>query len=510
MNKHKRFWKYLLVIILVTVLSLAFAFLGLFYLFKYFNYSKLTIVGIAKEEVLSNKVVWSISNVYEFDYPGDYEYGYDISTTTLDAFMEKQDAYIKKHQDDFKKYLMENDISENDIEIGKVDVSGFDEPPFVFRSVITVSSNDVYLVEDTMDKVSRARDFKANFYTKSKKYYYNLDEVTRNELVERAIKAARINAERDYNMQGRDIIGIESVLPPVVNIIPADDISAISLFEKSTSHFTQADDDIARDKMILVSVRVMFKVASKDGSSVIPNTSSLISTQDIKFVPVTADDHVKGSSNAPITIIEYGDTSCSPCKNTFNTMNKIMEKFGGDGRMKWVYRQMLAHKSSELEARGTECAAKLGGNEIFWSYLGMVYDKASANRGLVDVKNSDNNLNDGLSKEQLNDIASELRLPVKEFDKCISSDENIRYKVQNESYLASKNGINGIPNFIITLSKPLDETAFQALSDFNISQYQYMIQDAVLISPDRMTIKIDIILDYYGMEHIFDIISNSK
>ena len=100
---------------------------------------------------------------------------------------------------------------------------------------------------------------------------------------------------------------------------------------------------------------------------------------------VDENDHVLGNSNAPITIIEFSDTECPVCKKFHETMQKIMDEYGKDGEVKWVYRHFpldQIHSKARKEAEATECANEIGGNEKFWEYINKIYEITPSNNGL--------------------------------------------------------------------------------------------------------------------------------
>jgi len=86
---------------------------------------------------------------------------------------------------------------------------------------------------------------------------------------------------------------------------------------------------------------------------------------------VTDQDHIKGSLDADVIIVEYSDFECPFCKNFHNTMNQIMDEYESSGKVAWVYRQFPLkglHSKAPLEAQASECVAELGGNDAFWQF----------------------------------------------------------------------------------------------------------------------------------------------
>lgn len=101
-----------------------------------------------------------------------------------------------------------------------------------------------------------------------------------------------------------------------------------------------------------------------------------------KLSPVTSDDHIRGNPNAPIVFIEYSDYDCPFCKSFHETMVRIMNEYGGDGKVSWVYRHFpleQLHPSAPRIAAASECVAKLGGNDAFWKFSDLVFGEREIN-----------------------------------------------------------------------------------------------------------------------------------
>ena len=75
---------------------------------------------------------------------------------------------------------------------------------------------------------------------------------------------------------------------------------------------------------------------------------------------VTADDHVRGDKNAPVTIIEYSDFECPYCERFHPTMLEVMEKY--DGKVRWIFRHfpLSFHPNAKPAAMAAECAGEQG------------------------------------------------------------------------------------------------------------------------------------------------------
>lgn len=95
-----------------------------------------------------------------------------------------------------------------------------------------------------------------------------------------------------------------------------------------------------------------------------------------KINPVTDKDHIRGSLNSKVIIVEYSDTECPFCKRFHDTMKQVMDVYGKDGRVAWVYRHYPLdglHSRARKEALALECAFEQGGNDKFWEYTDYIY-----------------------------------------------------------------------------------------------------------------------------------------
>ncbi len=85
-------------------------------------------------------------------------------------------------------------------------------------------------------------------------------------------------------------------------------------------------------------------------------------------------DHIVGSPNAPIIIVEYSDSDCPYCQRFHTTMHQIKDAYGD--KVAWVYRHYpldRLHPKSRMEAVASECVAKLSDDATFWKYLDAMF-----------------------------------------------------------------------------------------------------------------------------------------
>ena len=122
---------------------------------------------------------------------------------------------------------------------------------------------------------------------------------------------------------------------------------------------------------------------------------------------VRNDDHVWGNPNAAVKIVEFSDIECPFCKKFHPTMLRIMEEYGRDGKVAWVYRHFpleQIHSFAREGALAAECANEQGGNKAFWAFVNEVFGAD---------QNVDSNL--------FNQTASRIGLDAEKLRSCIAS-----------------------------------------------------------------------------------------
>lgn len=169
------------------------------------------------------------------------------------------------------------------------------------------------------------------------------------------------------------------------------------------------------------------------------NPAAAAEDKEIVVAPVTEKDHIRGNPNAPIMLIEYSDYDCPFCKNFHETMGRIMDEYGVDGKVAWVYRHFplpQLHPNAITIAEASECVAELAGNDAFWKFS----DRIFAERGT----------NEQTNITRLSEFAKAAGADERAFSTCLESN---KYEVQivediNEAIAA---GGQGTPHTIVTV-----------------------------------------------------------
>jgi len=159
--------------------------------------------------------------------------------------------------------------------------------------------------------------------------------------------------------------------------------------------------------------------------------------QVAKAAAVSAQDHIIGNPDADVVIVEYSDIECPFCKQFHVTMQQIMDQYGADGKVAWVFRHFpLAqlHPNAPKLAEASECVAELGGNTAFWSFLDEIFAIAP--------------INELFPMDQLTATAAKVGIDSAAFDACLASGRH-QDTVESQFNEAIASGGQGTPHNII-------------------------------------------------------------
>ncbi len=188
---------------------------------------------------------------------------------------------------------------------------------------------------------------------------------------------------------------------------------------------------------LLIGAGIYMSGKNPESGRVAGNIENTDTIEEIAVNPVNAKDHILGNPNADVVIIEFSDTECPFCKTFHQTMKRIMNDYGKDGRVAWVYRHFPIdglHKFARNEAHATECVAELGGNTKFWEFIDLIFAKTSSS--------------DGLPPENLPKMAEEIGIDRKKFDECQTSNKYANIIIQDEQD-AQRSGGRGTPHSVL-------------------------------------------------------------
>ncbi|HII16584.1 TPA: DsbA family protein [Candidatus Woesearchaeota archaeon] len=181
---------------------------------------------------------------------------------------------------------------------------------------------------------------------------------------------------------------------------------------------------------------------TKDGQMLFPSGFDTTAPPDFGDDPGTQapaelvevsedDDAVKGSADAPVTIIEFSDFECPYCARFFaDTLPQIEEQYINTGKVRLIYRDfpLSFHPQAQKAAEASECADDQG---KYWEMHDLLFGKGVAG-GVTTFKQ----------------YAEDLALDTKTFNECLDSGEKAA-EISADLADGSAVGVSGTPGFFI-------------------------------------------------------------
>src|SRR4051812_3803083 len=93
-------------------------------------------------------------------------------------------------------------------------------------------------------------------------------------------------------------------------------------------------------------------------------------------LPVGAEDHVQGSADAPVTLVEYGDFECPYSSEAATVVADLRDAYGD--RLRYVFRHFPLselHEFAEISAQAAEAAGAQG---EFWRMHDLLFENSNA------------------------------------------------------------------------------------------------------------------------------------
>lgn len=154
-------------------------------------------------------------------------------------------------------------------------------------------------------------------------------------------------------------------------------------------------------------------------------------------------DHIRGSIDAPVTLLEYGDFECPHCGRAAPVVRQLLERF--DGQLRFVFRHLPlvdVHPSAALAAEAAEAAGDQG---RFWEMHDLLYEHQ-----------------DALSIDDLRHYADELGLDRDAFEEHVRRG-TFSGRVGQDVNSAEEAGVAGTPTLFINGIRHRGAQDFDAL-----------------------------------------------
>ena len=197
------------------------------------------------------------------------------------------------------------------------------------------------------------------------------------------------------------------------------------------SYFSNLNSDVVtQDELDSAITKLESKIASIQAPSAKPSQPIKISMDD---------DPVRGSPDAPITIIEFSDFQCPFCARFHvQTLPSILEEYVDSGKVNLVYRDFpiqSIHPNALPAAVAAECANEQG---MYWQYHDTLFEK----------QNNWAKLDTGSALSEFSQYASDIGLVKDQFDSCLGSGKYLQ-EVQHDLSDGRDYDITGTPGFFI-------------------------------------------------------------
>ena len=144
---------------------------------------------------------------------------------------------------------------------------------------------------------------------------------------------------------------------------------------------------------------------------------------------IATGDHVKGSANAQVTLVEYGDFECPHCGRAYPIVKEIQRRLGAE--LRFVYRHFPlrdVHPHAESAAEAAEAAGAQG---EFWWMHDILFENQSQ-----------------LDDLSLMSYAERTRLDVQRFAFELQGG-TYSHRVQQDYVSGVHGGVQGTPTFFI-------------------------------------------------------------
>lgn len=142
-------------------------------------------------------------------------------------------------------------------------------------------------------------------------------------------------------------------------------------------------------------------------------------------ITVTDQDHVTGSADAKVTIVEWSDFQCPFCGSFHPTMKQAVAAYGD--KVRFVFRQFpleSIHPNARPAAEASECAAEQG---KFWEYADKLFENQET-----------------LSTDLYKKLAKDLELDTAKFNDCVTT-RKYQQHVTDDTNSGLATGVRGTP-----------------------------------------------------------------
>jgi protein-disulfide isomerase len=167
--------------------------------------------------------------------------------------------------------------------------------------------------------------------------------------------------------------------------------------------------------------------------------------EEFAVTKVTADDHVRGRVDAPVTVLEYGDYECPYCRGAARDVHEMLARY--PDAVRFVFRNfpiVQLHPHAEQAAEAAEAA---GAQEKFWEMYELLLQPSSR-----------------LDLASLLDCAADLSLDVGRFREEVTG-RAYAAKIERDIQEGVQDGVNATPKFYVDAARIDGKLPLEGLED---------------------------------------------
>lgn len=141
-----------------------------------------------------------------------------------------------------------------------------------------------------------------------------------------------------------------------------------------------------------------------------------------------ADDPSRGPSDAPVTIIEYGDFQCPFCQQMADSLAQLTARYPSQARHVWKDYPLASHPEARPAALAARCAHRQG---QFWPF----HDRLFQQQG-------------DLGPDLYQRMVADLNLDQATFAECLK-DSSVQYRIDQAVTAGRRVGVGEVPTVFI-------------------------------------------------------------
>jgi NhaA family Na+:H+ antiporter len=157
-------------------------------------------------------------------------------------------------------------------------------------------------------------------------------------------------------------------------------------------------------------------------------------------------DHMRGGSEAPVTLVEYGDFQCPYCGEAYPVVHELLERFGD--QLRFVFRHMPLpdlHPRAPFAAEAAEAAAS---QQRFWQMHDRLFEHQLE-----------------LGDEELREHAEAVGVPDSERFDAELRDRVHEARVEEDYESGARSGVPSTPRFFINGLIHLGSASYAELAE---------------------------------------------